>query len=95
MLLPLELYYKILNYGAIEPPHVVAYKTAKIRPIFTCELNSNLTDNIPFKLNEEMDLFEVFDGVEINQMTDIDAEYYMFLLNQDLLPTTPTSTNIH
>ena len=86
--LPIELYYKILNYGAIEPPHLVAYKTAKIRPIFSNELNCNISGNI--KLNEEMDLFAVFDGVEINLMSDLDAEYYMFLLNQDLLPTSPT-----
>ena len=86
--LPMELYYKILNYGAIEPPHLVAYKTAKIRPIFSNELNCNISGNI--KLNEDMDLFAVFDDVEINQMTDLDAEYYMFLLNQDLSPTSTT-----
>tara|TARA_R110000764_G_scaffold10850_8_gene33006 strand:- start:229 stop:501 length:273 start_codon:yes stop_codon:yes gene_type:complete len=86
--LPIELYYKILNYGAIEPPHLVAYKTAKIRPIFSNELNCNISGNI--KLNEEMDLFAVFDDVEINLMSDLDAEYYMFLLNQDLSPTSST-----
>jgi hypothetical protein len=90
MLIPLEIYYKILNYGAIEPSHLVAYKTAKIKPIFSCELNCKISGTI--KLNENIELFDIFDTHDINQMTDLDAEYYMFLLN---LPTPTTSTNIH
>jgi hypothetical protein len=58
MLIPLELYYKILNYGAIEPSHLVAYKTAKIRPIFSCELNCNLTGVIKLLTEDEIDLNE-------------------------------------
>ena len=75
--LPIELYYKILTYGVIEPLHLVAYKTAKIRPIFGCELNCNLIDNVPIKLNDDL-----FRGEDLTTLTGIDAEYYMFLLNQ-------------
>ena len=70
--LPIELYYKILNYGAVVPLHFTAYKTAKVRPIFSCELNSNLSDNNELILEESDD--------ELNT----DEEYYMFLLNQNL-----------
>ena len=62
--LPIELYYKILNFGIIEPLHYVAYKTAKIRPVFSCELNSNICKEI-ITLDEEND-----------ENYNIDVEYY-------------------
>tara|TARA_R110000824_G_scaffold6732_1_gene31078 strand:+ start:269 stop:559 length:291 start_codon:yes stop_codon:yes gene_type:complete len=80
--LPIELYYKLINYGIYEPPHYVAYKTAKIRPIFNCELNCNLSGEI--KLSP---LTEFEDYPE----NDLDAEWLAFnenpmyyLQNQDL-----------
>ena len=70
--LPLELYYKILNFGAIEPPHFVAYKTATIRPIFSCELYSNISeDSITLVDNDDDEM-------------NTDEEYFLFLLTQDL-----------
>jgi hypothetical protein len=41
--LPLDLVRKILLYRIPSQSHR-AYTTAKIRPIFNCELNSNLTE---------------------------------------------------
>jgi hypothetical protein len=73
MLIPMEIYYKILNYGAIEPPHFVAYKTAKIRPVFTCELNCRISGTI--KLNE-------------TELNDVDVEYYLFLISLPTPSTT-------
>lgn len=68
MNLPIDLYYKILSYGAIEPPHVKAIKNKlNLRPIFNCELNSNVSGTI--KLNNED-----FDLEELNQ------EWFMYLL---------------
>tara|TARA_R110002020_G_scaffold181364_2_gene376189 strand:+ start:49 stop:345 length:297 start_codon:yes stop_codon:yes gene_type:complete len=82
--LPIEIYYKLINYGIYEPPHFIAYKTAKIRPIFNCELNSNITDNQILKLSP---LTEFEDYPE----NDLDAEWLAFqenpmyyLQNQDL-----------
>ena len=69
MNIPLNLYYKILTYGAIEPPHFIAFKTAKVKPIFSCELNCNLSG--------EMKL--IGGGYEEN---DLNEEWFMFLLSQ-------------
>lgn len=72
MNLPIELYYKILLYGAIEPLHVKAIKDkSNLRPIFNCELNSNISGTIKLK-DDEIDL------EELNQ------QWFMFLLmNQE------------
>tara|TARA_R110001592_G_scaffold182498_3_gene425775 strand:- start:20013 stop:20243 length:231 start_codon:yes stop_codon:yes gene_type:complete len=76
MNIPLEIYRKIILYGAIVPLHYTAYKTATIRPIFSNELNCNLTGTIT--LDEEDDLFDLFEG----QLTGVDLEYYQYLLSQ-------------
>ncbi len=68
--LPIELYYKILNFGAVEPPHFVAYKTSTIRPIFSCELQSNISPGSITLIEEDQ--------------LNTDEAYYLFLLNQDL-----------
>lgn len=72
MNLPIELYYKILLYGAIEPPHVKAIKDkSNLRHIFNCELNSNISGTI--KLNDD----------EFNLET-LNQEWFMYLLmNQE------------
>ena len=70
MLLPLELYYKILTFGAVVPPHFTAYSNSTIRPIFSCELHSNMSDGI--MILEEND----------EELTT-DEEYYLFLLHND------------
>ena len=53
MNIPIHLYYKILTYGAILPPHFIAYTTAKIKPIFSNELNCNISGEI--KLIDNLD----------------------------------------
>tara|TARA_R110000787_G_scaffold262664_2_gene368294 strand:- start:423 stop:629 length:207 start_codon:yes stop_codon:yes gene_type:complete len=68
MNIPLEIYRKIILYGAIVPLHYTAYKTATIRPIFSNELNCNLTGTITLDEEEEL--------------TDLDLEYYQYLLSQ-------------
>ena len=70
--LPIELYYKILNFGAVEPPHYVAYKTSKIRPVFSCELQSNISTGFITLVEDNED------------QLNTDEAYYLFLLNQDL-----------
>jgi len=61
--LPIEIYYKLINYGIYEPTHYIAFKTAKIRPIFSNELNCNisgvitLNETIQDDLNEEWEYF--------------------------------------
>jgi len=70
MNLPIELYYKILTYGAIEPSHVIAIKDkSNLRPIFNCELNSNITGTI--QLNE---------GYEEDELNN---EWLLFLITQE------------
>jgi len=69
MNIPMNLYYKILTYGAIEPPHFIAYKTAIIKPIFSNELNCNLSGEIQL----------IGGGYEEN---DLNEEWFMFLLSQ-------------
>ena len=68
MNIPLEIYRKIILYGAIVPLHYTAYKTATIRPIFSNELNCNLTGTITLDEEEEL--------------TGVDLEYYQYLLSQ-------------
>ena len=72
MNLPIELYYKILSYGAIEPPHVIAIKDkSNLRPIFNCELNSNITGTIKLKDDDD-------------DLESLNQEWFMFLLmNQE------------
>ena len=78
MNLPIKLYYKILNYGAIEPPHLVAFKTAKVKPIFNNELNCNISGEIKLEENTE---FEDFPDDDLNSLNE---EWFMFLLlNQE------------
>lgn len=72
VILPLNLYYKILTYGAIEPPHFIAYKTAIIKPIFSNELNCNISGEI--KLIDNVEFEDFPEGDELNQ------EWFMFLL---------------
>jgi len=56
--LPIEIYHKLINYGIYEPPHFIAYKTAQIRPIFSCELNCKLSGTIEIPtLEQEWDRF--------------------------------------
>jgi len=76
MNLPIELYYKILSYGAIQPPHFIAFKTAKVKPIFSNELNCNISGEIKLYPNTE---FEDFPEDELNQ------EWFMFLLHSQYL----------
>ncbi len=65
MNLPIDLYYKLINYGIYEPPHYIAFKTAIIKPIFSNELNCNISGEIKLEgggyeendLNEEWLLF--------------------------------------
>jgi len=68
MNLPIELYYKILSYGAIQPPHLIAYKTG-IRVITSNELNCKLSGTIKLKGG----------GYEEN---DLNEEWFLFLLSQ-------------
>tara|TARA_B110000902_G_scaffold113995_2_gene134232 strand:+ start:1841 stop:2059 length:219 start_codon:yes stop_codon:yes gene_type:complete len=72
MNLPMELYYKLINYGIYEPLHVIAIKDkSNLRPIFNCELNSNISGEI--KINDDDDNLEA-----LNQ------EWFMYLLmNQE------------
>jgi len=79
--LPIEIYHKLINYGIYEPPHFVAYKTAVIRPIFSCELNSNLSDNQKLILltDEEMEL-----NAEWEAFNNGDYDPMFYLQNQDL-----------
>jgi hypothetical protein len=72
MNIPLEIYRKIILYGAIVPLHYTAYKTAISRPIFSNELNCNLSGTITLNEDEEE---------EQEQLTGLDLEYYYFLLN--------------
>lgn len=72
MNIPMNLYYKILTYGAIEPPHFIAYKTAIIKPIFSNELNCNLSGEM--KLRENIEFEDFPEGDELNE------EWFMFLL---------------
>jgi len=74
MNIPLNLYYKILSYGAIEPLHFIAYNTAKVKPIFSNELNCNISGEIQLRENIEFEDFP--EGDELNQ------EWFMFLLSQ-------------
>ena len=76
MNIPIHIYRKIILYGAIVPLHYTAYKTAKIKPIFSNELNCKLSGTIT--LNE--DPMDIFNGTIVLNGTD--AEYYLFLLNQ-------------
>ena len=71
MNLPIELYYKLINYGIYEPPHYIAFKTAIIRPIFSNELNCNISGEIKLHTTEFEDT--VLED-ELNQ------EWFMFLL---------------
>lgn len=66
--LPLHLYYKILTYGVIEPPHYKAYKTG-IRIITSNELNCNLSGEIKLEGG----------GYEENDLND---EWFQFLMEQ-------------
>ena len=65
VLLPMEIINIILQFAPIEPPHVVAYKNATMRPIFNCELNSTLAEGfitlLPVRLT-------------------VDEEYLLFLM---------------
>ena len=72
MNLPIELYNKIILYGAIEPPHVKAIKDpSNLKPVFNCELNSNISGTI--KLNDD----------EYN-LEALNQEWFMYLLmNQE------------
>ena len=70
--LPLNLYYKILSYGAIEPPHFIAYMTAKVKPIFSSELHCNLSGEM--QLTDNLAFEDFPEGDELNQ------EWFMFLL---------------
>lgn len=74
--LPLHLYYKILTYGAIESPSFVAYKTAIIRPIFSNELNCNITGKIKLEGGgyEENDLNEEWFGFLLSQQYNINIQ---------------------
>jgi len=67
MNLPIELYYKLINYGIYEPPHFIAYKTAIIRPIFSNELNCNISGEIKLEGG----------GYEEN---DLNNEWLLFLI---------------
>jgi len=69
MNIPINLYYKILTYGAIEPPHFIAFKTAIIKPIFSNELNCNISGEIKL----------IGGGYEEN---DLNQEWFEFLLSQ-------------
>lgn len=69
MNIPINLYYKILTYGAIEPPHFIAFKTAIIKPIFSNELNCNISGEIKLEGG----------GYEEN---DLNQEWFEFLLSQ-------------
>ena len=73
MNLPMDLYYKLINYGIYEPLHVIAIKDkSNLRPIFNCELNSNISGEI--KLNDDDD-----DNLEA-----LNQEWFMYLLmNQE------------
>lgn len=77
MNIPIHIYRKIILYGAVVPLHYTAYKTAKIKPVFTNELNCNLTGTITLNEDDPMDIFDDYDN-----LTGTDAEYYLFLLNQ-------------
>ena len=67
MNLPIELYYKLINYGIYEPPHYIAFKTAIIRPIFSNELNCNISGEIKLEGG----------GYEEN---DLNNEWLLFLI---------------
>tara|TARA_R110001606_G_scaffold108524_5_gene233643 strand:+ start:8210 stop:8449 length:240 start_codon:yes stop_codon:yes gene_type:complete len=67
--LPMDLVNKIMSYQPIESPSMKAYKSATIRPIFSNELNCNISGEIT--LSDE----PYWEG-----LTGVDAEYYMFLL---------------
>lgn len=57
MSIPIEIYYKLINYGIYQPPHYLAYKNATIRPIFSNELNCNISgEPIVLLTDEEIEL---------------------------------------
>ena len=74
MNIPIHIYRKIILYGAVVPLHYTAYKTAKIKPVFTNELNCNLSGTITLNEDDPMEYGE-------DNLTALDAEYYLFLLN--------------
>lgn len=72
MNIPLNLYYKLINYGIYEPPHFIAFKTALIKPIFSNELNCNISGEM--KLIDNVEFEDFPEGDELNEA------WFMFLI---------------
>tara|TARA_B110000444_G_C18269555_1_gene335669 strand:+ start:82 stop:324 length:243 start_codon:yes stop_codon:yes gene_type:complete len=70
--LPMDLVNKIMSFAPIESPAMTAWKTATIREVSTNELWCKVDGEI--KLNEDYNPTWF--------LTDLDAEYYLFLLSQ-------------
>jgi len=75
--IPKELYDKIMLYQPIESPAMIAWDLATIRLVSTNELQCKINGEI--KIND--DPMEIFDGIDPEELTGTDAEYYLFLLN--------------
>ena len=80
MSIPIEIYYKLINYGIFEPPHYIAYKTAKCRPIFSNELNCKLDEEIKLLSDEQIELNEEWEA-----FNNADYDPMFYLQNQDLI----------
>jgi hypothetical protein len=69
--LPMDIVNNIFSFGVFDSPHHIAYKNSTIRPVFSCELNSNISGEI--KLDEDVIQFH----------EAVNEDYLYFLLQQD------------